>query len=462
MKREACNVKRPRFKVQILQSRGVGILALAALLLLCFWAVPALAQEPTPEPPVYVVQPGDTLFSISQRFSTTVEAIVAANGIADPSLINVGQKLVIPTLQPDLVPSAQPRPEARIHPARAGDTLPFLAFRYGTTVWTLRQENDLHRLGFLFEGQELTIPPPTAPHDGVPGFPVVSAIPAPVVQGQTMLVEVEGSLGLDLEGSFLGSDLMFVGDDGRYWALAGVDTLTPPGAYPLALRATEEGSGDRLTMQETFTVTKGSFTTYNIVVPADRQSLLDPELSQAERERVNAVFATVSLQRQWAGTFGFPLAGELRMTAPFGQRRSYAGGPVSSYHTGQDYGADTGTPVLAPITATVALAEPLQVRGNAVILDHGLGVLSGFWHLSRIDVTPGQVVGKGQVLGLAGNTGLSTGPHVHWEMRVLGVPVDPLQWTQQIFPPPILEPEVPMPGPQAPISDTLDLLPDGG
>jgi murein DD-endopeptidase MepM/ murein hydrolase activator NlpD len=102
----------------------------------------------------------------------------------------------------------------------------------------------------------------------------------------------------------------------------------------------------------------------------------------------------------------------------------------------------------------VVLAEPLDVRGNAVILDHGLGVFTGFWHLSRIDVTVGQMVGRGEVVGLVGNTGLSTGPHLHWEMRVLGVPVDPFQWTRVAFPsllyaepqpvspePPVLEPE---------------------
>ena len=109
--------------------------------------------------------------------------------------------------------------------------------------------------------------------------------------------------------------------------------------------------------------------------------------------------------------------------------------------------------VLAPITGTVVLAEPLQVRGQVVILDHGLGVFTGFWHLSRIDVAEGQLVGRGEVIGLVGNTGLSTGPHLHWEMRVLGVPVDPLQWTHQEFPPPVPAPDFPQSDRQAPIPD---------
>jgi murein DD-endopeptidase MepM/ murein hydrolase activator NlpD len=223
-------------------------------------------------------------------------------------------------------------------------------------------------------------------------------------------------------------------ENARYWALVGIDALTPPGGYPLALWATDLDSGDRLAMQETFTVTEGTYATYNVVVPTDRQALLDPGLSEAERRKVNAVFAGVSEEQLWQGIFGPPLAGELRTTAAFGQRRSYNSGPVSSYHAGHDYGADTGVEVLAPITGTVALAEPLQVRGNAVIIDHGWGVFTGFWHLSQIDVAEGQVVGKGQVIGLVGDTGLSTGPHLHWEMRVWGVPVDPLQWTEQVLP----------------------------
>jgi len=428
-------------------------LALVVQALLVDWSVRAAAHESTPEPPVYVVKSGDTLFGIAQSFGTTVEAIVAANNITNASLIQVGQKLVIPTAEPTGVPSPVPRPETWVHPVQSGEMLPSLAFRYGTSVWVLREVNKLGRYGLLWPGQELTIPPPTAAHRGMRGFPEVTIHPAPVLQGQTVLIEVQSGDDLTLDGSFLGQDLRFKEEEGRYLALSGVDALTAQGGYPLALRVTDLGSGDRMTLQETITVAKGSFTTYNVVVPADRQWLLDPQVSEAERKKVNAVFAGVSESRQWEGLFGLPLAGELRITAPFGQRRSYGGGPPTSYHAGQDYGVDDGTPVLAPITGTVVLAEPLQVRGNAVILDHGWGVFTGYWHLSRIDVVPGQVVGWGDVIGLTGNTGLSTGPHLHWEMRVLDVPVDPLQWTRQQFPAPLPTPGLPTPLRESPIPD---------
>ena len=409
-------------------------LALVVLALLLLLAPTAAAQDPTPEPEVYVVQPGDTLFSIAQRLGSSVEAIAAANDIADPSLINPGQKLIIPRVEQVHPSSAQSGSNSRVHPVRPGEVLPALAFRYGTTVWALQVENELERLGLLWPGLELEIPASKSDFGHVPAFPLIELSPDPVQHGQTVLVEVVTDQRLQLSGSLLGQKLLFVEEEGRQWALAGINALTAPGSYPLSLQATELGSGDLLTMQEEFTVTKAGFGTYNVVVPESRQGLLSADLAEAERLKVNAVYAGISNDQLWSGAFGLPLAGELRVTAPFGQRRSYNGGPVASYHSGQDLGADTGEEVLAPITGTVVLAEPLDVRGQSVILDHGLGVFTGFWHLSRIDVTVGQNVGRGEVIGLVGDTGLSTGPHLHWEMRVLGVPVDPFQWTRVVFP----------------------------
>ncbi len=412
--------------------------AIACLILLLLMPVPARAQDPigTPETLVYVVQAGDTLYSIAQRFGTTVEALSAANALEDPSLIRVGQRLVIPTSQPEPVPEPEPEPEtdSRIHPVRSGETLPALAFRYGDTVWGLSRANDLDRWDLLWPGQLLVIPPPAAPHAGVPRWPTVTAEPRPVAQGQTMVIEVAGEGELQLSGSLLGQELAFVPEEGRYWALVGFDPFTPVGSFPLELEAVEVSSGDRLTMQETLTVTEGSFPSLRLAVPASRQGLLDPALTQAERKKVDAVFAQVSPTRLWSGTFALPLAGELRTTSPYGQLRSYGSGPPSSYHAGHDFGADKGTPVMAPITGTVALAEPLQVRGKAIIIDHGVGIFTAYWHLSQIDVVVGQTVGQGQVIGLVGNSGLSTGAHLHWELRVHNTPVDPLQWTRRSYP----------------------------
>ena len=94
----------------------------------------------------------------------------------------------------------------------------------------------------------------------------------------------------------------------------------------------------------------------------------------------------------------------------------------------------TGMPAYAPADGVVALAEKLTVRGNAVIINHGWGIYSGVYHLSEINVTVGQRVKQGQVVAKIGSTGLSTGSHLHWDLRVRGLNVDPMQWTRRVFP----------------------------
>ncbi|HWQ28535.1 MAG TPA: M23 family metallopeptidase, partial [Dehalococcoidia bacterium] len=111
------------------------------------------------------------------------------------------------------------------------------------------------------------------------------------------------------------------------------------------------------------------------------------------------------------------------------------GGPVTDYHHGTDFLAQEGDPVYASADGVVAFAGPLSVRGNSVIIDHGMGVFSAYHHLSQIDVTRGQAVVAGQQVGRAGSTGLATGPHLHWEIAVRGVNVDPVLWTYEAYEP---------------------------
>jgi murein DD-endopeptidase MepM/ murein hydrolase activator NlpD len=126
---------------------------------------------------------------------------------------------------------------------------------------------------------------------------------------------------------------------------------------------------------------------------------------------------------------GLPCAAPV--TSQFGTRRSYNGGPYNQWHAGTDFAAMPGSPIYAPAGGVVVLAETLHVRGNATIIDHGQGIYTGYWHQTEIMVKVGDIITQGQVIGLVGSTGRATGPHLHWEMFVGGVQVDPLQWTRQ-------------------------------
>ena len=144
---------------------------------------------------------------------------------------------------------------------------------------------------------------------------------------------------------------------------------------------------------------------------------------------VNAIWPQVTSERLWQGPFILPAQGEI--SSAFGTIRSYNGGPYDSFHEGLDIANVVGTPIVAPARGRVVLAEPdFLVRGGAIILDHGWGVHTGFWHQSQLLVKVGDMVEQGQIIGRMGAKGMVTGPHVHWDVRIGSTNVSPLEWTQ--------------------------------
>jgi len=274
-------------------------------------------------------------------------------------------------------------------------------------------------------------PSPTATPTPTPLLPrlSLSLVPNPVVQGHVVVVRVTASRPVTITGS-LGDQplLMSKAAAGEYWALAGIHALAEAGSRDVRIRAFDE-LGREVRENGTLEVVAGDYPTENIVLSPEIAALLDPRLLKAEREKLQAMWSQVTPRKLWRGAWQRP--GGTATTSSFGARRSYNGGPVTDYHGGQDFQAEAGAPVAAPASGVVALAEPLKVRGNSVWIDHGLGVYSGYFHLSEIAVKVGQRVKPGDLLGRVGSTGLSTGPHIHWEVRVRGIAVDPLEWTER-------------------------------
>ncbi len=128
---------------------------------------------------------------------------------------------------------------------------------------------------------------------------------------------------------------------------------------------------------------------------------------------------------QWLGEGRFILPHPGRMAPNFGERRFYNNLPRST-HSGVDISAPAGDPVMASNTGRVVLARDLYFSGKTVILDHGLGLFTVYCHFSRIKVSRGELVRKGDVIGLVGSTGRSTGPHLHWAVKIRDSRVDPI------------------------------------
>jgi len=210
-----------------------------------------------------------------------------------------------------------------------------------------------------------------------------------------------------------------------WWAVIGVAANFPPGQQAVQIST---GTGSDGLPIITVTVNDAAFPEENIDLPPETSQLLtDAPAIQDETQILDSVYAGLTRERNWSGPFIMPAAGGLGDT--FGMKRSFNGGPFSN-HTGVDILAAEGDPVAAANDGRVAYTGTLQLRGNTIVIDHGAGVFTGYHHLSQINVVQGQTVSRGETIGVVGATGLVTAAHLHWELIVRGVRVDPLPWTQ--------------------------------
>jgi murein DD-endopeptidase MepM/ murein hydrolase activator NlpD len=213
--------------------------------------------------------------------------------------------------------------------------------------------------------------------------------------------------------------------DARHWrALVGIDLDTAPGEYPITIEAVLAG-GATATEEQPLPVSAKNFPTRELSV-APKFVNPPPSVERRitrERQRLSAIFRTVGPTPRWRGPFVRPI--EVTVISGFGVRSVY-NGEARAPHGGADFASPSGTPIAAPGGGIVVLAEPLYFTGHTVVLDHGLGLVSLFAHLSRIDVAVGDEVAVGRRLGLVGATGRVTGPHLHWTVRLLGARVDPM------------------------------------
>ncbi len=276
------------------------------------------------------------------------------------------------------------------------------------------------------KGVDLTGPAAPGPSYRMEGERVLSAVrvsPWPPKQGQTLAVLLQSNAPVTYTLTFGGRPYRVNATRSGAWSLVPVPPLTLPRYVPLVVQS--GASSFKLNVP----VFAGKFETVNIPAATAGPILSETKKVAAETARMTKLFAAYT-DGGWTprSRFAPPLDGEFRHSSPFGSRRTYGNDPTLSAHAGEDYSAPPGTPVYAPAAGKVVLAEQLFVRGNAVVIDHGHGVFTGYWHLSELAMQAGDEVATGDLLGKVGSTGLSTGAHLHWEMRVGGMAVDPLQW----------------------------------
>jgi len=227
-----------------------------------------------------------------------------------------------------------------------------------------------------------------------------------------------------VEGSVDGKPLTFFPYASGHAALFGIDLDMKPGSHIWRVGVVEPGREPR-SAQGTIKIVRRDFRVERLTLPNTMVDL-DPETERravAEGKQLAALYRTITPERIWRGKFTTPI-GTTKAAMGFGARRIINGQPRAP-HSGSDYSAPKGTPVIAANGGKVVLVAEFFFPGRLVILDHGLGLHTAYFHLDTIAVAEGERVERGQTLGTVGATGRATGPHLHFGAQVAGARVDP-------------------------------------
>ncbi len=365
----------------------------------------------------YVAQPGDTWAALALRYDVDTADLRALNphmnAARQPAM---GRPLTLPG-------EATERTGRLIRPGGGG--LVSAAAELGLPVWEIAIGNGLdspylpvfHRALFVPDGGRII--------DLPLGIEALELSAAPALPGMALgLRGTTDAAGATLAAELDGLPVSFGVAGERFIGVVGTGAFYAGGEPELTMRV-DDGPG--WVQPWAFA---GREWEYQELTLTGEAAQIDQQARDEERERLRSLWTITGPDALWKGSFRIPVDSYLEVSANYGARRSYNGGPYLTYHEGVDYSAYGGTPVLAAATGTVALAEPLYVRGGAVIIDHGLGIYTGYYHLSAVHATPGQHVEPGDVLGEVGTTGLSTGNHLHWDLLVNGIWVDAAAWRE--------------------------------
>ena len=148
--------------------------------------------------------------------------------------------------------------------------------------------------------------------------------------------------------------------------------------------------------------------------------------SQEVTDKINPLKPISDLEPYWSGKFIMPVEGGRVTETDFGKKRYVNNAPTSYRHNGLDIGHDKGTPVMASNNGRVLLTEYLIGTGNTIILEHGFGLKTWYYHMNELSVKTGDWVMQGDIIGKVGSTGFSTGPHLHFSTSVNGVFINPI------------------------------------
>ena len=445
---------------------------------------PVLAQDENPDYPTYIIQSGDTLSLIALRFGISLDRLVEVNNIEDQNNISPGTELIIPdfpgvtgvlelrtinfgeTLHnlsvqykiPDdqliklnnLISPAEvivgvnliiPQKEMILTSQTqlsSTHTLLEEALKLGQNPWKISLDNQLQGNWAAVPGESIFISTNSEENSDSTANISPSLInsfsvsPLPLTQGQTTVIRVSVSMPMTLSGSLAGSELHFFPiSENEFVALQGIHGRQDPGVYSFSLEGKTQ-EAQTLRFQQNVLIESGYFGD-DPAITVDPITI-DPSVTEPEQELIESIVSQIDSTKYWDGPLNYPVD-EPCIGAYYGGSRIY-NGTYHYYHTGVDFPVCTANNIniYAAASGVVAYVGNLVVHGNIVIIDHGWGVFTTYCHQSEVLVKEGDIVETYQLIGKIGNTGRSTGPHLHFEVWVNGNVIDPMEWLINTYP----------------------------
>lgn len=252
--------------------------------------------------------------------------------------------------------------------------------------------------------------------------PTLTTSSTSVPQGDVLAIQVknlpQGTLPI-LESDLVTTAFVQTGE-GEACAWVPTSYYTEDGSYSLTVHVGEK------TWDIPFTVEWVGFPRQDLQIDTS-----DPVISEANSQAaydeynrtIPPLFDVGDKEKHWQGSFTKPVGG--RYSTEYGFRRYTNGSPASRPHAGLDIAADENTPVLAPAAGRVLYADYLLNTGYTLVIEHGNGLKSLYYHMNGLTVSKGDMVTQGQQVGLVGSTGYSTGPHLHFDVRIYNVSINP-------------------------------------
>ena len=256
--------------------------------------------------------------------------------------------------------------------------------------------------------------------------------PVEVHQGELVEVKLMGNDLAAVEGQIGNEKIGFYpSGPGMLTTIVGADVEAKPGSSKIFLKATDS-SGNEHYREIPFKIKAKAFRKESFNVPPNFDRMSPESIEEILREQAafTRVFAAPNSDRTWDGPFVRPVPHEASASS-FGFRR-IVNGTRRAPHTGTDLSAPIGTEVVASNHGRAVLVGNFFFAGGSVVLDHGGGLFTMYFHLSEFKVEEGAMVKKGDVVALSGATGRVTGPHLHWGARLLNARIDPLELLKKI------------------------------